>query len=60
MEALKKEATEREIKFPVYTGDFLPLLHMFPGHYWSGFYTLRPNFKRIARELTYQELISAT
>lgn len=58
MEALRKEAEERELEFPVYNDDFFPLLMQYPSHYWSGYFTSRPNFKKLIRDLTYQSFMS--
>lgn len=58
LEALKLETAEKSIAFPVYRDDFFPLLMQFPGHYWSGYYTSRPNFKKLIRDFTYQSFTS--
>jgi hypothetical protein len=38
--------------WPVVREDFLPLEMNYPGHYWSGFYTSRPNLKKQIRDFT--------
>jgi alpha-mannosidase len=60
MQAVKQEAFDMKLKFPVYRSDFLPLLMQFPRHYWSGYYTSRPNFKKLVRDMGYQAFASLT
>jgi len=48
------------LELPVYRGDFLPLLMQYPHHYWSGYYTSRPAFKKLLRDSTYLSFLSLT
>lgn len=39
-------------KWPEYYGDFLPITSNFPGSTWSGYFTSRPNFKKLIRQFS--------
>jgi hypothetical protein len=39
------------VQFPVFRGDFFPYQNDLD-QYWSGYYTSRPNFKRLIRHLS--------
>ena len=39
-------------EWPTYSGDFFPLNGYYPAHYWSGYYSSRPNFKKLIRDFT--------
>jgi hypothetical protein len=56
MAAIRAEGLE----FPVYRGDFLPLMMQHPSHYWSGFFTSRPGFKKALRDASYSSFVSLT
>lgn len=58
LEDLKNEASQKDISFRVYNEDFFPLLMQYEEHYWSGYYTSRPNFKERIRDLTYMSQTS--
>ena len=52
VDAVKKEQERLKFEWPVFHGDFYPLNGNYPGHYWTGYFTSRPNFKRSIRELS--------
>ncbi len=58
MEAIRQEAQEKSLTFPIYQKDFFPLLMQYEGHYWSGYFTSRPNIKKLIRDFTYQSFAS--
>ena len=45
-----QDISERDITLPLYTEDFLPLQMQVPNGFWSGYYTSRPNFKKLIRD----------
>ena len=52
-EAVKKEMqASTKLQWPTYRGDFFPYNGIHPGSYWSGYYTSRPNFKKLIRDFT--------
>ena len=52
-EAVKKEMQgNTKLQWPTYRGDFFPYNGIHPGSYWSGYYTSRPNFKKLIRDFT--------
>ena len=51
--AVKKEIQEKDIILNRFLDDLFPLNMQFPEHFWNGFYTSRPNFKELLRDLTY-------
>lgn len=38
--------------WPSYSGDFFPLNGYHKAHYWTGYYSSRPNFKKLIRDFT--------
>jgi alpha-mannosidase len=50
--ALNSKAESMNITWPQHKGDFFPYLGVHPGSYWSGYYTSRPNFKKMIRDYT--------
>jgi hypothetical protein len=55
LNALQKETN---LSFPVVTHDMLPLSMVQPGHIWSGYYTSRPNFKKLVRTMSTHQFLS--
>jgi hypothetical protein len=52
-EAVKSSMERSEtLQWPVYRGDFFPYNGVHIGSYWSGYYTSRPNFKKLIRSYT--------
>lgn len=52
-EAVKKEMqSSPKLQWPTYRGDFFPYNGIHAGSYWSGYYTSRPNFKKLIRDFT--------
>jgi hypothetical protein len=37
---------ETETEWPTYDGDFFPYNGQYAGHYWTGYFSSRPNYKR--------------
>jgi len=57
-----KSTSQDELKvveWPVYTGDFFPYSSQ-AYHYWTGYYSSRPNFKRYVRQFTALASASST
>lgn len=50
--ALKKAQEKKQFKWPSHSGDFFPYNGVYAGSYWSGYYTSRPNFKKLIRDYT--------
>jgi len=40
------------LELPTYTEDFMPLDQLQTDHFWTGYYTSRPNFKKYIRDLS--------
>ncbi|TNV85114.1 hypothetical protein FGO68_gene2057 [Halteria grandinella] len=57
-DAVQSDIRRLNIELPKYDGDFYPLTGNYPGHTWSGYFTSRPNFKRLIREFTGVQQVS--
>ena len=51
--ALWKSKEQYKIEFPTHSGDFIPYNGVYVGTYWTGYFTSRPNFKRLVRDYTW-------
>lgn len=40
------------LELPTYNEDFMPLDQQQTDHFWTGYYTSRPNFKKYIRDLS--------
>lgn len=58
--AINKEKEQKNFEWPVYKSDFFPYNGFFPGHYWTGYFTSRPNLKKYIREFTAYTYLSNT
>ena len=52
MMAIQAEQKKVPFEWPTYNGDFFPLNGNYPGHYWTGYFSSRPNFKKFIRDYT--------
>ena len=52
--AIFKKQQELKFEWPTYTSDFFPYNGYHMAHYWTGFYTSRPSFKKLIRDFTAQ------
>ena len=59
-QSVKKEQERLKFDWPVYTGDFFPYNGYHVAHYWTGYFTSRPNFKKLIRDFTGHTLASDT
>lgn len=50
--ALRKTALKKNIEWQVHDGDFFPYNGIYGGHYWTGYFSSRQNFKRLIRSYT--------
>jgi alpha-mannosidase len=57
---MKKEQEKLKFDWPVYTGDFFPYNGFHVAHYWTGYFTSRPNFKKLIRDFTGYTLATDT
>eukprot|EP00347_Sterkiella_histriomuscorum_P020142 403338949 len=57
-ESAQKSILRMNKQWPVASKDFFPLNSHFPGHYWSGYFSSRPNFKSQIQELASNNLAS--
>lgn len=46
--------------WPVYNGDFFPYNGVFPGHYWTGYFTSRSSFKKQIKDFSSLTYSSST
>lgn len=60
LDALGAERTRLNFDWPTYEGDFFPLVSEQPGHAWTGYYTTRPNLKKLIREFSGLQQLSTT
>ena len=60
LQALKRHEQKNDVEWPVYKGDFLPLNSNHPAHFWTGYFSSRPNFKRLLREASGTAMASNT
>lgn len=60
VDAVEEERKRLNFGWPVYEGDFFPLVSEQPGHTWSGYYTSRPNLKKLIREFSGLQQLSTT
>ena len=55
-----KKQEELKFEWPVYRGDFFPYNGFHIAHFWTGYFTSRPNFKKLIRDFTALTQISDT
>lgn len=58
--AIFKKQKEMNFEWPVYTNDFFPYNGYHVAHQWTGYFTSRPNFKKLVRDFTALTQISDT
>ena len=51
-QALKKTAAKKKVTWQSYSGDFFPYNGIYGGHYWTGYFSSRSNYKRLIRTFT--------
>lgn len=52
LKAIKQKQLENKFTFPIERADFFPYNGYHPAHYWVGYFTSRPNFKKLIRDFT--------
>lgn len=50
--SIRIQQTQKGFSWPVFNGDFFPYRGNYNLHYWTGFYSSRPNLKRKIKEFT--------
>jgi Glycosyl hydrolases family 38 N-terminal domain len=50
--AIQKKQKELKFNWPEVNTDFFPYNGFHVAHYWTGYYTSRPNFKKLIRDFT--------
>jgi hypothetical protein len=50
--AIQQKQRELNFTWPVFNGDFFPYNGYYLAHYWTGYYSSRPNFKKLIRDYT--------
>ncbi|CDW89891.1 glycosyl hydrolases family 38 protein [Stylonychia lemnae] len=58
LDAIVLEQKTQDFEWPVYEYDFFPYNGNFQSHYWTGFYSSRPNFKQLIRYTSTQTFLS--
>ncbi|CDW91487.1 glycosyl hydrolases family 38 protein [Stylonychia lemnae] len=48
--AVQQRKKEMNFEWPIYKDDFLPYNGNFPQHYWTGFFSSRPGFKKLIKD----------
>eukprot|EP00347_Sterkiella_histriomuscorum_P015208 403357903 len=51
-QAVTQEIKDKEIQMPAYYEDFMPLQQQYTDSYWTGYYSSRPNLKKLQRDLS--------
>ena len=51
-QAIFLKQQEEKFNWPTYTSDFFPYNGYHIAHYWTGYFTSRPNFKKYLRDFT--------
>ena len=49
VDSVQSEKKKLAFDWPKFSGDFFPMNGNYPGHYWTGYFTSRANFKRLIR-----------